>query len=141
MIQNVLIEMTLFQSAKETDNKLRWDSDIKGTKFSLYIPKWRVPKPWPAKIWVKVIPRRGEGDDQANLSLADVTKDSALTNEPIIVTVIKCKEHTETIRYSPSGNPSTWEIGEPYIPHPLTFDEAERLRLIVLWDIISRGSF
>ena len=52
MIDKVLIEMTRLEAAKETDNKLRWDVDIDDTRFSLYIPKWRVPQPWPSRIWV-----------------------------------------------------------------------------------------
>lgn len=28
---------------KETENKYRWDADIDGVRFELYIPKWRVP--------------------------------------------------------------------------------------------------
>jgi len=28
---------------KSTEQKLRWDEDVDGTKFEIYIPKWRVP--------------------------------------------------------------------------------------------------
>ncbi len=50
-------------------------------------------------------------------------------------------KHTKTVRYSPIGEPDQWEIGEPYVPFTLTFDGAGRLRIIVLWDIKSRGLF
>ncbi len=76
-----------------------------------------------------------------NLAKERVQKDAALAHEPIVATVKYYSEKTSTIRYSPTGDPKTWEIGEPYIPKCLTHDGAERLRLIVLWDITSRGLF
>ncbi len=141
MIKFSLIEMSQFESAKETENKLRWDCDIQETKFSLYIPKWRVPEPWPSRIWVRVDLCRNDGKDEGNLSLNDVKRDSALRHEPIISNVYKYEEHTKTIRYCPVGKNDVWEIGEPYIPISLTSNKADKLRLIILWDISSGGSF
>ena len=133
--------MNRLEAASEPDNKLRWDMEIDDTRFSLYIPKWRVPQPWPSRIWVDVVPRRGEGADVSNLSPDDVAKDSTLTREPIIATVWKYSVHSQTVRYRPGGKPENWEIGEPYLPFALTYGEADRLRIIVLWDITSRGLF
>ena len=50
-----MIEMHLMPS-KETDRKLRWATYVEEdeTEFKLYIPKWRVPRPWPAVIRVSV---------------------------------------------------------------------------------------
>jgi len=135
------IEMTLFESAKVTENKLRWDVEVNGVTFSLYIPKWRVPRPWPSRICVRITPRRNEGTDEPNLSSVDATNDPVLTHEPIIATVTMFKKHTNTIRYRPVGEAEKWEIGEPYIPFSLTADATEKLRLIVFWDISSRGAF
>jgi hypothetical protein len=135
------VQMHLFQSAKETENKLRWDADVDDTRFSLYIPKWRVPEPWPSRIWIDVIPRRAESLDPANLTPADVEADDTLRLEPIVATIERFKEHSQTTRYRPTGDPHTWEIGEPYIPFVLTCERCERLRLIVLWDVTSRGLF
>jgi len=39
---------------KSTDRKFRWDEDIDGTNFELYIPHWRVPEPTPRMISVKI---------------------------------------------------------------------------------------
>ena len=141
MVKDALLEMTLFDSAKETDNKLRWDADVEQIRFSLYIPKWRIPQPWPSHIWVGVAPRRVSSEESPNLSPDDVVSDSSLTHEPLVATVAKLTEHTETIRYRPLGDNKLWEIGEPYVPIPLTHGGAERLRLIVLWDLTSRGDF
>ncbi len=141
MIENALLEMRLFESAKETENKLRWDTLVSGTKFSLYIPKWRVPNPWPSRIWIDVRPRRAEAHDAANLQRSDVEDDPCLTLEPIVVSLRKVSVHTQTIRYCPTGDAKLWETGEPYIPTEMTFGKSERLRLLVLWDVTSRGSF
>lgn len=141
MRNNPLIEMSMLGSAKETENKLRWDADIEGTPFSLYIPKWRVPQPWPSRIWIGVTPRRFECDELPNLSRENADSDSSLTHEPLIATVAKYSEHSRTIRYRPLGDDRLWEIGEPYVPLPLTFGGADRLRLLVLWDLASRGMF
>ena len=135
------IEMTYFDASKETDNKLRWDTTIEDTVFSLYIPKWRVPEPWPRTIGLCVSPRRQESLDLPNLSPADVQEDPASRLEPLVATVQFLREHTKTLRYDPVGDPSDWEVGNPYVPHSLTFGECRRLRLIVLWDLATRGEF
>ena len=141
MIRNPLLEMSLLEAKKETDNKLRWDVDVEGTKFELYIPKWRIPEPWPSRIWVGVSPRRSAGDELPNLTREDVQSDGSLRHEPIVATVDKVSVHTATIKYQSTGNESTWEIGTPYVPFSLTGGRSERLRLIVLWDLTSRGMF
>lgn len=141
MVKDALLEMTRFDCAKETENQLRWDAEVELTCFSLYIPKWRVPQPWPSRIWVSVTQRRSSSEELANLSAEAVVADSSLTHEPLVATVAKVKEHSKTIRYRPLGNDKLWEIGQPYVPIPLTHGGAERLRLIVLWDLTSRGDF
>lgn len=133
------IEMTLFDSAKETENKLRWDCYVDGTLFALYIPKWRVPKPWPKTIAVQIVQRRAECSDEANLTGEHLEADPTLSLEPIVATVRKVSVHTKTVRYDPIA--SVWEIGSPYVPDSMTFDSAELLRVIVNWDLVSRGAF
>ena len=143
MLNNPLLEMAIsrLDEAKQTPNKLRWDTKVEGTLFSLYIPKWRVPEPWPSSIWVKVIPRRREAGDPPNLSRNDVESDPILRQEPIVATVLWNSPHSRTDRYSPLGLEETWEIGEPYIPHSLTYGGTQRLRVIILWDITTLGHF
>lgn len=133
MIGNSVLKMKRMSAAKETDNKIRWDAEVEGTAFELYIPKWRVPSPPPSQIWVLISPKRCETDDLPNLSESDVQTDLNLQAEPIVATVIRYSEHTETVRYRPVGYQAQWEIGEPYIPFALIPDQAHRLRVIVLW--------
>lgn len=134
------IEMNLLTSAKETENKLRWDAEVNGVTFSLYIPKWRVPNPWPAKSGVALSVRRVECDDLPNLAARDVKADSTLTLEPIVATIEWVSDKTNTAHYRPIGDKKRWEIGEPYIPFVLLSEKAARLRILVLWDISSRGA-
>jgi hypothetical protein len=135
------IEMTFFEASKETENKLRWDTTVGGAIFSQYIPKWRVPQPWPKTIGLCLSPRRSGTEDPPNLSPADVRDHPTSRLEPIVAIVRRFREHTKTLRYDPVGHPDTWEIGNPYIPYLLTFEESDFLRLIVLWDLATRGEF
>src|SRR5262249_17813507 len=104
--------------------------------FELYIPKWRVPTPCPSRISVGIFPRRTESADASNLTPVAAQGDASLRNEPIVATVVWYSEHTKTIRYRPTGDHDTWEIGEPYIPDSLTAGGSPRLRMIVLWDLV-----
>lgn len=126
-----MIEMVLLEEAKETDNKVRWDADIKDVRFSLYIPKWRVPEPWPRLIHVAVSPRTQQRP--LLLSQAAARKAPESRKEPIVAHIKKFKDCTETIRYKPEGDASDWEIGEPYIPTLMTCGGAECLTIAVNW--------
>ena len=124
-------EIALMNPSKETDNKLRWWADVEGVSFKLYIPKWRVPAPWPVRLEVLV-------DDQAASAATAAIPPRPASPEferPIIATLEKVQEHTETVRYRPIGPPDSWEIGEPYVPYTvLAAPPPERLRLEVRWD-------
>ena len=136
-----MIEMILLHYEKQTDNKLRWDAKVDDTQFELYIPKWRVPEPWPSKIFVEIIPITTEQNNSGYMSSDKVKEDPTLASKPIYADVVMKREHTKTIRYCPEGDKRNWEIGEPYIPKELTHDKAERLRIYVEWDLHSRGQF
>src|SRR5438094_9710999 len=114
-----MIEMTLHELEKETDNKLRWDADVGEALFELYIPKWTVPTPWPLKILVKI--------DSVQTGLitneaCNKGNDKALS---IIAIAEKYKKHTKTVRYIPVGEKQDWQIGEPYIPYSLLPESAD----------------
>jgi hypothetical protein len=141
MIRNALLEMKLFTAARETENKYRWDAPVDETTFSLYIPKWRVPSPAPARIYVALFPRRYGTDDLPNLAPDDVKADPCLVLEPIVATVTAVTPKTKTIRYAPTGDPKKWEIGDPYVPFSMTYDGNVSLRIFVMWDLTSRGAF
>ena len=111
------------QPSKETDNKLRWEAWDQD--FKLYIPKWRVPQPWPIRIVVRLdddprsfgsvpAPRGPESAQARNL------------NEPLTALLLKVKEHTQTVHYKPVGQPKMWEIGEPYIPSRSSMNSLRR---------------
>lgn len=123
-------EIALMNPSKETDNKLRWWADVEGVSFKLYIPKWRVPAPWPVRLEVVV-------DHEAASPETPIPPPTRLPEfeRRIIATLEKVQEHTETVRYRPIGHPDSWEIGEPYVPYTvLQAPPPERLRLEVRWD-------
>lgn len=125
-------QIALMNPSKETDNKLRWWADVDGVSFKLYIPKWRVPLPWPVRLEVVVDERAGKAEVAPT---QQIRSGSAALEEPIIATVEKVAEHTETVRYRPVGSPDTWEMGEPYVPYAiLSSPVPDRLRVEVRWD-------
>ena len=127
-----MIEMLLLESTKETEKKLRWGKEIGDTIFSLYIPKWRVPKPWPGKIYVDI-----ESVESPKIrqyyTRAEIERKKELIKKPISSTIHSFEEHTKTLRYQPFGDKNDWEIGEPYIPYELTHASAEYLKLTINW--------
>jgi hypothetical protein len=128
-------EVALMHPSKETDNKLRWQSMVEGVSFKLYIPKWRVPRPWPVRIIVSVtnIPK-DEGSAGGHRSPDSHERVTSL-EQPIIATLRKVREHTQTVRFAPQGDPDSWEIGEPYIPHSLLPDtSSDAIQIEVRWD-------
>ena len=124
-----MIEMSLMSPSKETDNKLRWEADVDGVSFKLYIPKWRVPTPWPKQILVTI----KDQEEPTSLRLAS-SKDSD-PESPISAIVRRVAEHSETARFAPLGDQEDWQIGEPYIPYKLLPSESvQTLRLDIAWD-------
>ena len=131
-----MIEMHILESAKETDNKLRWDASIDSAKFELYIPKWRVPDPWPAVIFVGVSDQFDKYKGYRPVSPTTAKGDPSALKQPILAVLRWVSDHTQTVRYVPGGDPKEWEIGEPYIPYSLLPNESSNPLLIeVKWKL------
>jgi hypothetical protein len=124
-------QIALMNPSKETDNKLRWEADVEGVTFKLYVFKWRVPRPWPVRLEVVVnqyLAKPATPQSSPRPGPAELER-------PIIAIAEKVREHTETVRYRPIGAPDNWELGEPYVPYTLLpSPPPERLRLEVRWD-------
>ena len=136
---------------KSTEQKLRWDEDVDGTNFAIYIPKWRVPEPTPPMISVNIVDpdQQLSPDQEIQLSTAGLTDDQIREIDawppvtrtveenpdlPIIAAVEFDRIHTQTVRYKPVGEPDRWELGQPYIPKSiLSSDYPKRLILLVMW--------
>ncbi len=127
-----MIEVAMMDPSKQTDNKLRWQADVEGVSFKIYIPKWRVPRPWPTRILVRV------GEPPTGVQLQEnvgAGTNSDSLERPIYATVERVSEHTETVRFKPLGDPKSWEIGEPYIPYSLLASPSvPTVRIEVMWD-------
>ena len=128
-----MIEMLRFE--KETEGKIRWDAEVDDVKFELYIPKWRVPEPWPSRIYVKIELEDPPKRSRHRHTKVDFENSPSLRTSSIVSYVESYKERTETLRYQPLGDKNEWEIGEPYIPYSLTYDCADYLKLTVEWDL------
>lgn len=138
---------------KATERKFRWDEDIYGTKFELYIPQRHVPEPPPRTISVKIydaalisrarlleLGRNPQGDmlvlEKTGLTTEHIREmlPTEGTPNPIVAAVERHEDHTQTVRYRPLGDPKSWEIGEPYVPKSqLGNPYPERLILLVGW--------
>lgn len=124
-----MIELALMDPSKETDNKLRWETDVEGISFKLYVPKSRVPQPWPMRIQVHV------GDVQTKNKLQPRSEALGVLERPIVAIVERVTEHTQTVRFRPRGDQKDWEIGEPYIPRNLLpSPDVQTVRIEVQWD-------
>ena len=125
-------DMVLLESRKETENKLRWDAQLTDAVFSLYIPKEQVPDPWPGRIRVRVEALEGRRPERPR-------EPRSVKTQPIEAIVERSEEKTKTVRYRPQGDPSDWEIGEPYVPfevlESLSTQIPPILKLVVQWDL------
>jgi hypothetical protein len=132
-----MFEMALLRPSKETENKLRWSTHISSddTDFQIYIPKWRVPEPWPGRILVSIDRFTGSPDDFEDYPTIKSFE------EPIEVILKPIMDHTRTVRFAPLGEPKKWPTGEPYIPFSLIPPDSDFLRLHVEWDLESQGQF
>ena len=132
-----MIEMALLRPSKETPNKLRWSTRVEedNAVFEFYIPKWRVPEPWPGRIFVGIEPFSSEPSNFTQSPCDNF-------DNPIKVLVKRFSEDpTKTVRYRQLGDKSDWQIGEPYIPKRLIPPDSHFLIIEVKWDLESKGQF
>jgi hypothetical protein len=127
-------EVSLMEPSSETDNKLRWGAKVGDATFNLYVPKWRVPEPWPRRIVVAI--SRPINQDLSS-ERVDISSSRSLDRKLRIATVVdRVRDHTRTARFRPRGNQGDWEIGEPYIPYSLLPDRlAQAVQIEVRWDL------
>ncbi|MEQ1845839.1 MAG: hypothetical protein ABL983_09730 [Nitrospira sp.] len=111
---------------KITDRKVRYIAYNGEAHFKLYIPQRRIPDPWPRSIRVSVEPY----NEKMILESFSGNKSQAI--DTVIHWDSDCKN---TTRYRPDGEPESWEIGEPYIPHDLLPDAPRKVRIKVDWEM------
>src|SRR5260221_1392937 len=108
-----MVEVALMDPSKTTDNKLRWQAVVEGVNFKLYVPKWRVPRPWPTPILGRI------SDGPAGAQVRDQAATAASSNSlesPICGIVERVLEHTQNVRFAPQSEPRDWGMGWPYSP-------------------------
>jgi hypothetical protein len=121
----------LFNVDKETPNKLRWVASPPHQDFKIYVPKWRVPEPWPRRVTVSIDAvdiRRG-----TPLSKRDSRQQPSLRWHPVQVVMVIDEYHERSIRYAQEGDEDSWEVSHTYIPYALTEGQSEKIVLTVSW--------
>jgi hypothetical protein len=121
---------------RETKNKIRWDANVDGTIFELYIPKWRIPDPAPERILIRIFLTDDNIETKDQYTPDEIKQDPELRNQPIYSELTRISEHTKTIRFDPIGNPNpnNREIGSPYIPKSILYrEDIKRLYIVVEW--------
>jgi hypothetical protein len=123
-------EFVFMEPSKETDHQLRWRADAEDHAFDLYIPKWRVPQPWPRRILVHI----REVEPSLKTSPANRSDPSSL-ERGITAIVRRVSDKSGTVQFSPEGDKDYWEIGSPYIPYSLLpTSSAAAVQVQVWWD-------
>ncbi|MCG2790900.1 MAG: hypothetical protein L6305_04010 [Actinomycetia bacterium] len=121
---------------KETDNKYRWDAMVDNAPLEIYIPKWRVPDPYPQRISVQIFePADSRCPIVTIHSKKEVKEKPGLRLGPITAEVTFTEVKELTVRYDPvlAGNDAR-EIGSPYIPKTLLDDPPQtRLVIVINW--------
>jgi hypothetical protein len=122
---------------KETDNKYRWDAMVDNAPLEIYIPKWRVPDPYPQWISVQIFePAASRCPIVVLHSKKEVEANQRLRLVPITAEVTFTEVKELTVRYDPVlvGNDAR-EIGSPYIPKTLLDDPPQtQLVIVINWE-------
>jgi len=136
-----MLELSLLTPSKETPNKLRWSADQDGVPFNIYVPKWRVPEPWPRRIHVKLSDAGCRPDGPARVEpppviyeLSQEEQINWMRKQQIEVDLQLERHHQDTVRYKLTGLPDTWHVGTCYIPQKLlTSSPPRQIRLTINW--------
>jgi hypothetical protein len=120
-------------SSDDTGGKLVWSAGTSNARFYFYIPKWRVPEPWPALVHVHITDNLTEWEKYEPLTPTVAQKKAELLERPILAKIGYSELHKETFRYDPFGVQEV-EIGSPYIPmFLLPFEPPKVLLVRVQW--------
>ena len=106
--------------------------------FEFYIPKGRVPKPWPGHIFVGIEAFSG---DPSGFAQSPCDLDNLDNPIKVLVKRIEDEYHAKTILYRQLGDNRYWQIGEPYIPKSLIPRGPDSLIIEVKWDLQSKDKF
>ncbi|MBN1511394.1 MAG: hypothetical protein JXB13_05220 [Phycisphaerae bacterium] len=88
-----------------TERKMIYHTYVDGIRFALYVPKRTfTADDYPDNVWVAVTPWEGRV----------VARVRAGCDIAVVATLHSV--HTQTVRYTPIGDPKAWLIGEPYVP-------------------------
>lgn len=116
---------------KQTLRMVRYRVPLGTVDFCIYVPKWRIPAPWPKKIMVQV---ESLGSDQRARGVLAATARVGSAKSPIYAIMSRVSVHTRTVRFDPETSERDDEIGAIYVPYSLLSDPPpERILMTVKW--------
>ena len=125
--------MEILAYNKETEGKYRWEGDVDGVSFKLYLKKWRVPKDIPGRIRVRIL------SEEPSPAPTPLSKEAAATNpdllrQPVFAELAFEADHTETVRFDPVGGQDATGVGSCYVPKTVPgVEDADSLFIRVDW--------
>lgn len=120
-------------SSHETQNKLAWRTKVDNASFDIYVPKWRVPHPWPGRIFAQL----GTKFEMKHLDQGSHSHPNRIiAPNPIVAKCIRVGHSTKKPIFAPADpNTDHWEIGSTYVPYSLLpMDAGTELVVFVAWD-------
>ena len=109
---------------------------VGNASLEMYIPKWRVPDPYPQRISVQIFePADSRCPIVVPHGKKEVEANQRLRFVPITAEVTYMEDRTRTARYDPvlEGNDAR-EIGSPYIPFALCDSRPKQLVIVIKWE-------
>lgn len=120
---------------KETETMYRWKTMVGNAPLQIYLPKWRVPDPYPSHISVEIFERAEYPQSIYPIEQKEAIANPQLLHNPITAEVTYLEDHTLTAKYDPVLDKGKREIGNPYIPYTLLSDPPPtRLVIVVNWE-------
>ena len=122
---------------KDTTNWYRWDAkvDEDDTLLEIYLPKWRVPDPYPLRISMEI-----HEPSEYRRPIVPLNREEALANPrlrraPITAEVTFTKDRSPKAEYGPVLDDDVREIGDLFIPKTLLAGlTPKRLVIVINWE-------
>jgi hypothetical protein len=125
---------------KDTANWYRWDAKIDDTLLEIYLPKWRVPDPYPLRISMEIYEPSEYRRPIVPLDQEEALANPRLRRAPIVAEVtFTNKDRSPKVEYGPVLNDNVREIGDLFIPKTLLAGlTPKRLVIVIDWETVKK---
>ena len=129
------MEKKLCTYSKSTEGMHRWDAMIGHAPLEIYIPRWRVPDPYPSHISVEIFEWAEYLQSINYLYQEELLANPELSHNSIVTRVTFNKDCSLTAKYKTDLNNDVREIGDPFIPKTLLSTlPPKRLVIVINWE-------